>query len=134
MSILLITHDLAVVAETADRVAVMHGGHVVEIGPVEAIFEEPKHPYTQRLLGSVLRADRRVDVVRGERTTSERILYATSGCRYAAKCEHVFAPCHAVRPALLPVGSAPGHVALCHLYDEQLADERKANEQRAAAS
>jgi len=134
MSLLLITHDLAVVAETADRVAVMHGGHVVEVGSVEAIFEEPKHPYTQRLLSSVLRADRRIEVVRRQQSRSERILYTTSGCRYAAKCEHVFGPCHTVRPALLPVGSAPGHVALCHLYDERFAEERKANEQRAAAS
>ena len=62
MSLLLITHDLGLVAETCDRVAVMHGGHVVEIGPVTAIFEEPKHPYTQRLLGTVLRSDRRVKV------------------------------------------------------------------------
>src|SRR5262249_4112261 len=59
MSILLITHDLAVVAETSDRVVVMHAGRAVEIGPVEAIFREPRHPYTQHLLGSVLRADRR---------------------------------------------------------------------------
>lgn len=134
MSILLITHDLAVVAETCDRVAVMHGGHVVEVGPAEAIFEEPKHPYTQRLLGSVLRADRRIEVTRRLATVSERIIYTSTGCRYAAKCEHVFGPCHSVRPALLPVGSAPSHVALCHLYDERFADERKANERRAATS
>ncbi len=133
MSILLITHDLAVVAETSDRVVVMHGGHVVEIGPVEAIFEEPKHPYTQRLLGSVLRADRRVDVKARRQSAREGIVYTTTGCRYAAKCERVFGPCHAIRPALLPVGSAPGHVALCHLYDERFADERRASEQRAAA-
>ena len=60
MSIVLITHDLGLVAETCDRVVVMHGGHVVEIGPIRAIFDEPKHPYTRRLLGSVLRADRKV--------------------------------------------------------------------------
>jgi oligopeptide/dipeptide ABC transporter ATP-binding protein len=135
MSILLITHDLALVAETSDRVVVMHGGHVVEVGPVEAIFEEPKHPYTRRLLASVLRADRRVDVGAGPPPpATERIVYTTEGCRYAAKCEHVFAPCGDVRPALLPVGSAPGHVALCHLYDERFADEREASESRAATS
>jgi ABC-type dipeptide/oligopeptide/nickel transport system ATPase component len=61
MAILLITHDLALVAETCDRVAVMQAGRVVEKASVEQIFREPKHPYTQRLLGSVLRADRRVE-------------------------------------------------------------------------
>jgi oligopeptide/dipeptide ABC transporter ATP-binding protein len=122
MSILLITHDLALVAETSDRVVVMHGGHVVEVGPVEAIFQEPCHPYTRRLLGSVLRADRRVQPERREQGPAERILYETQGCRYAAKCEHVFEPCHDVRPELLPVGRAPGHLALCHLYDPRFAE------------
>jgi oligopeptide/dipeptide ABC transporter ATP-binding protein len=134
MAILLITHDLALVAETCDRVVVMHGGHVVEQGPVEAIFEEPKHPYTQRLLGSMMRADRRSEVTQRLATTSERILYRSTGCRYAAKCEHVFAPCHGIRPALVPVGSAPGHMALCHLYDEHFAKEKEASGDHAPAS
>jgi ABC-type dipeptide/oligopeptide/nickel transport system ATPase component len=60
MSVLLITHDLAVVAETSDRVVVLFRGRVVEAGPVRAIFDEPVHPYTRRLVGSILRADRRV--------------------------------------------------------------------------
>jgi ABC-type dipeptide/oligopeptide/nickel transport system ATPase component len=60
MSVLLITHDLAVVAETSDRVVVLFRGRVVEAGPVRAIFDEPAHPYTRRLVGSILRADRRV--------------------------------------------------------------------------
>ncbi len=60
MSLLLITHDLAVVAETSDRVVVLYRGEVVESGPAQAIFEAPSHPYTQRLVGSILRADKRV--------------------------------------------------------------------------
>jgi ABC-type dipeptide/oligopeptide/nickel transport system ATPase component len=60
MSVLLITHDLAVVAETSDRVVVLFRGRVVEAGPTRAIFDEPAHPYTQRLVGSILRADKRV--------------------------------------------------------------------------
>jgi oligopeptide/dipeptide ABC transporter ATP-binding protein len=124
MAILLITHDLALVAETADRVVVMHGGHVVEEGATTAIFEEPKHPYTRRLLGSVLRADRQVQVTERLATTSERIVYTSTGCRYAAKCEHVFTPCLATRPAFLPVGAVPGHRALCHLYDERFTKEQ----------
>jgi peptide/nickel transport system ATP-binding protein len=61
MSVLLITHDLAVVAETSDRVVVLYRGRVVETGPVDAILTEPAHPYTQRLVGSILRADRRIE-------------------------------------------------------------------------
>jgi oligopeptide/dipeptide ABC transporter ATP-binding protein len=133
MSILLITHDLALVAETSDRVAVMHGGHVVESGPVEAIFEEPKHPYTQQLVGSVLRADRRVEVKARPRDAHEGIDYRATGCRYAGKCEYRFAPCADIRPALLAVGNRPGHVAMCHLYDETYAPERRTGEQRAAS-
>src|SRR3712207_4015379 len=60
MSVLLITHDLAVVAETSDRVVVLYRGRVVESGPAREIFERPKHEYTQRLVASILRADRRV--------------------------------------------------------------------------
>jgi oligopeptide/dipeptide ABC transporter ATP-binding protein len=122
MSILLITHDLALVAETSDRVSVMHAGHVVETGPVRAIFEEPKHPYTRHLVGSVLRADRRVTVpARPSLPASGGRSYTASGCRYAPRCEHRFEPCDDVRPALLRVGDEPEHVAMCHLYDERYA-------------
>jgi peptide/nickel transport system ATP-binding protein len=130
MSILLITHDLALVAETSDRVVVMHAGHVVESGPVEAMFDEPKHPYTQRLVGSVLRADRRIDVTELERAPRESIDYKTVGCRYAPKCEHRFGPCETVRPAVLPVGQAQGHTAMCHLYDEAYVREKARDDER----
>jgi oligopeptide/dipeptide ABC transporter ATP-binding protein len=133
MSILLITHDLALVAETSDRVAVMHAGHVVETGPVRAIFDEPKHPYTQHLVSSVLRADRRVEVKARQSSASEAIDYTATGCRYAGKCQHRFAPCRSVRPTLLPVGDVGGHVTMCHLYDETHAGEREAGEQRAVS-
>jgi peptide/nickel transport system ATP-binding protein len=133
MSILLITHDLALVAETSDRVAVMHGGHVVEMGPVQAIFEEPKHPYTQHLVGSVLRADRRVSVKVRTPRAGERIDYTATGCRYVSKCERRFAPCAGVRPTLLPVGNVAGHKTMCHLYDETYALQRETDEQRAGS-
>ncbi|MGH3004732.1 MAG: ABC transporter ATP-binding protein [Gaiellaceae bacterium] len=132
MSVLLITHDLAVVAETCDRVVVMHAGRVVEQASVEGAFREPKHPYTRRLLGSVLRADRRVP--RGARppgAIGERA-YASAGCRYAAACEHTFEPCLEVRPAFLPVGGEAGHRALCHLYDDRFAPETVSPGQRSA--
>lgn len=130
MSMLLITHDLAVVAETSDRVAVMHGGRVVEVGPVEAIFEEPGHPYTQQLLASVLRADARVDAaipVRPPRV-SEGAIYTSVGCRYSVSCPYVFEPCPEQRPELLPVGAAAAHVALCHLYDPRFGHLQRGGE------
>lgn len=128
MSMLLITHDLAVVAETSDRVVVMHGGRVVEVGPVEAIFDEPKHPYTQELLASVLRPDARTDAELPTRPPrmSEGAIFTSVGCRYSLSCPYVFEPCAEVRPALLPVGTAPGHGALCHLHDARYAHLRKA--------
>jgi oligopeptide/dipeptide ABC transporter ATP-binding protein len=133
MSILLITHDLGLVAEACDRVTVVHGGHVVESGSAEAIFAEPKHPYTQRLLGSVLRADRRLEE-RPERmpNVNERIVYEGTGCRYVAKCPAAFGPCTTVRPALLQIG-APGHRAMCHLYDPAYARELAEKRANAAA-
>jgi oligopeptide/dipeptide ABC transporter ATP-binding protein len=133
MSILLITHDLALVAETSDRVAVMHAGHVVETGPVQAIFGEPKHPYTQHLVSSVLRADRRAEVAARPARAGEGIDYTATGCRYAGKCEYRFGPCAAVRPELLPVGAVPGHVSMCHLYDRNYAEQREAGEPRAVS-
>jgi ABC-type dipeptide/oligopeptide/nickel transport system ATPase component len=88
MSVLLITHDLAVVAETSDRVVVLYRGRVVETGPTKAIFEEPTHPYTQRLVLSILRADRRVEVPELPSVDDHQ---------------------HAV--ALSPAGRVPGHLA-----------------------
>ena len=125
MSILLITHDLAVVAENCDRIVVMHAGRVVETGSVEAVFKAPKHPYTRRLLGSVLRADRRV---RREQLRSPAVgeadAHTATGCRFSSLCECVFEPCREIRPALLPVGPE-GHAALCHLYDERFSSEER---------
>lgn len=118
MAMILITHDLAVVAETSDRVAVMHAGRVVEDGPVAAIFEAPKHPYTRHLLASVLRAEgRSAEGIELAPQASETAAHATAGCRYAFACPYVFEPCAGVRPAVLPVGGSPGHTVLCHLYD-----------------
>jgi ABC-type dipeptide/oligopeptide/nickel transport system ATPase component len=92
MSVLLITHDLAVVAETSDRVVVLFGGRVVEAGPVRAIFEAPAHPYTKRLVGSIMRADKRVPLP-DLPSVEESAVDAASGGE------------------LQPVGDVPGHVA-----------------------
>jgi len=114
-AILLITHNLSVVAETCHRVAVMYGGKIQEIAPVERLFENPLHPYTQGLLGSIPRVDgpraRRLNVIPG---TVPSILDMPIGCKFVTRCPHRFEPCPDVEPALLEMER--GHSVRCHLY------------------
>jgi oligopeptide/dipeptide ABC transporter ATP-binding protein len=112
MSVLLITHDLGVVAETCNRVAVMHAGHIVEIGQVSAIFHDCRHPYTKRLLGSVLRVDKVIEIPKAQQAVREEILYSSFACRYVNKCELAESICLNVKPPWTEV--APGHTVMCH--------------------
>ena len=114
-AILLITHNLAVVAETCDRVAVMYGGKIQELAPVKEIFNNPMHPYTRGLLGSLPR----VDGPKAERLTTipgsvPDILDLPKGCKFTTRCPDRFEPCPDIEPAL--VERAPGHFVRCHLY------------------
>jgi oligopeptide/dipeptide ABC transporter ATP-binding protein len=114
-AILLITHNLAVVAETCNRVAVMYGGKVQEVAPVERLFENPLHPYTQGLLESIPRVDgqrlRRLKVVPG---MVPSIFEMPIGCKFATRCPRRFEPCMATEPALVEI--EPDHFVRCHLY------------------
>ena len=113
LSLLLITHDLGVVAETADRVAVMYGGRIVEEGPVRAIFREPQHPYTRGLLASMpgKTEGRRLRTIDG----SVPVLGAfPSGCAFHPRCPDRFDPCSGKPPDAYPVGDA--HTARCYLH------------------
>jgi oligopeptide/dipeptide ABC transporter ATP-binding protein len=117
LSLLLITHDLGVVAETADRVAVMYGGRIVEEGPVRAIFREPQHPYTRGLLASMpgKSGGRRLRAIDG----SVPVLGAfPSGCAFHPRCPDRFEPCSAKPPDAYRVGEA--HTARCYLHDNEL--------------
>ena len=106
-SILLITHDMGVVADMADRVAVMYAGRIVESGPVDAIFADPRHPYTRLLLRSVPRLD---DPPKGEMTVIAGSVPAQGewppGCRFAPRCPLAEQACIAQEPAVeqLPGG------------------------------
>lgn len=112
-AILLITHNLAVVAETCDRVAVMYGGKLQEVGPVEAIFNEPRHPYTQGLLGSLpTTAGNKHDRLRTIPGNVPGIHNLPAGCKFLTRCPERFDRCD-VEPELLEV--APGHQVRCHL-------------------
>ena len=114
-AILLITHNLAVVAETCDRVAVMYGGKIQELAPVKELFGNPMHPYTRGLLGSLPR----VDGAKTERLTTipgsvPDILELPPGCKFTTRCPDRFEPCLDIEPAL--VEHTPGHFVRCHLY------------------
>lgn len=97
-SILLITHDLGVVAETCDRVVVIYAGQVMETATVESLFAEPRHPYTRRLLHSVLRVDRRVEMPKVDAGLTEEVAYSVAGCRFAPRCPRVQPRCWEQHP------------------------------------
>ena len=113
-SILLITHNLAVVAETCDRVAVMYGGKIQEIAPIDTLFKAPFHPYTHGLLGSIPSVDvkaRRLTVIPGSVPDIHQL---PVGCKFVTRCPYAFEPCPDIEPPLIE--DAPGHWVRCHLY------------------
>ncbi len=127
MALLLITHDLGVVAEMASRVVVMYAGQVVEEAPVEALFADASHPYTEGLLAAIPRlgADQsRLTTIPG--TVPAPTDWPT-GCRFHDRCAYAFDRCTTEEPALLQIGSA--HRARCHLVQEP--ERRVRQEQRA---
>jgi len=120
-SMLLVTHDLRVVATLADRVVVLYEGQTVERGPTEAVFGRPAHPYTQALVESAAGVSEGID----------REDAPADGCRFRNECPHAIDACAGERPAFEPVGS-PGHAAACVHYaserdpSEVLADSEPA--------
>jgi oligopeptide/dipeptide ABC transporter ATP-binding protein len=120
-SVVLITHDLGVVAEMAHRVAVMYGGQIVEEAPVEALFADPKHPYTRGLLGSVpvigVRHEE-LTVIAGRVPT---LIDPPVGCRFAERCPERMPRCTEATPALVELGDGT-HVR-CFLHSEATVEE-----------
>jgi peptide/nickel transport system ATP-binding protein/oligopeptide transport system ATP-binding protein len=119
MSVLLITHDLGVIAETADHVAVMYAGKVVEYASAEALFETPRHPYTIglfRSLPDLARPGERLHAIQG---TVPSAFHFPSGCRFRTRCPLARERCAAVEPPLEAVpGSGAVHTAACHFLEE----------------
>ena len=115
MAMLFITHDLGVVAEIADDIAVMYLGDVVEQGDVFEVFKAPKHPYTQALMNSVPRLQRKADRTRLSpiKGTVPSPKDRPVGCAFTSRCPHAFGPCAGTRPERVQV--SPGHMARCHL-------------------
>jgi oligopeptide/dipeptide ABC transporter ATP-binding protein len=117
MAVLLVTHDLGVVAGYADRVVVMYAGQVVETAPTTALFDRPLHPYTEGLMAAVPRIDvptTRLHAIPGQ------VPAATAwpgGCRFHPRCPYAWAKCAAEEPPLLD-GGTPGHTARCWLVQQ----------------
>jgi peptide/nickel transport system ATP-binding protein len=114
-AILLITHDMGVIAEAADRVAVMYAGRIVEIGPVRDVVRAPLHPYTRGLMGSIPKLDGGLDRLVQIPGSMPRLGAIPSGCPFHPRCPHAFAPCPVHRPDLRPHGSAE---VACWLYHQ----------------
>jgi oligopeptide/dipeptide ABC transporter ATP-binding protein len=113
LSLILITHDLSVIAETCDRVLIMYAGRVAEEGPVHEVFRRPRHPYTQKLLSAFpnIHADRRtLDVIPG---SPPDLRHPPPGCRFAPRCAFAMAVCSEVVP---PERTFDGVRVACHLY------------------
>jgi peptide/nickel transport system ATP-binding protein len=116
LSLILITHDLSVIAETCDRVLIMYAGRVAEEGPVREVFARPRHPYTQKLLAAFpnIQADRRtLDVIAG---SPPDLRHPPPGCRFAPRCPFAMPVCTEVVPP--EVTFADGVRVACHLYPE----------------
>jgi peptide/nickel transport system ATP-binding protein/oligopeptide transport system ATP-binding protein len=126
LATILITHDLGVVAEIADRVLVMYAGRVVEQGALEDIFYDPQHPYTWGLLGSLTRLDRprpeRLPQISG---APPSLLDLPSGCAFRPRCPHEFDKCRELPGLDARLPGAPGHGDRCWLTPEQKRERRQ---------
>ena len=114
-AVMLVTHDMGVIAETADRVAVMYAGRIAEFGPVDDVVRRAKHPYTHGLMGSIPHIGHDVDRLTQIDGSMPRLHEIPVGCAYNPRCPKAFAPCYRARPELKPI---EGSEVACHLYDE----------------
>jgi len=116
MALMLITHDLGVVAQMAQQVAVMYAGEIVETGPREAFLGAPQHPYSQKLFAALPSAARRAGALAGIPGRVPPLTGAFSGCRFAERCELAFERCRREAPRMLALPA--GQHARCHLREE----------------
>src|SRR5205809_700306 len=114
-AIIIITHDLGVIAEVADDVVVMYAAKVAEHAPVDNLFKRPHHPYTWGLLGSLPRLDTDVERLVQIQGQPPSLLNPPRGCRFHPRCPYVMGVCKTVEPELLPAGDEADHVQACHL-------------------
>jgi len=113
LALLLVTHDLPVVAQLCDLGAVMYAGEIVERGPVDALYHDPRHPYTRLLFAATPDLERGDGPVVSIPGAPPRLDRALVGCPFAPRCDRRFEPCGTLRPALRAL--VDGHAAACHL-------------------
>jgi peptide/nickel transport system ATP-binding protein len=120
LAMVLVTHDLPVVAQVCDRAAVMYAGDIVEQGDMSTIYHDPRHPYTRMLFSATpdLLGDEDVISIPGAPPRLDREI---PGCPFAPRCDSAFSPCPTTVPRRLEV--APGHEAVCHLNDRLVVEE-----------
>jgi peptide/nickel transport system ATP-binding protein len=125
-AVLLVTHDLGVVADIADRIAVMYAGRIVEEGTLDDIFYDPQHPYTWGLLGSITRVDRprpeRLPAIAG---LPPSLADRPEGCHFRPRCPHEFAECPRVPPLEPRIPGEPGHRDRCWLTVDEKRKRRE---------
>jgi peptide/nickel transport system ATP-binding protein len=124
-AIIMITHDLGVIAEIADDVVVMYAARVAEQAPVDNLFKRPHHPYTWGLLGSLPRLDINVERLTQIQGQPPSLLNPPRGCRFHPRCPYVMEVCKETEPELAPVSHDPAHFQRCHL-DEETKDREAA--------
>jgi peptide/nickel transport system ATP-binding protein len=117
-AMMLVTHDMGVIAETADRVAVMYAGRIVEIGPVRDVVKRANHPYSAGLMASIPPLDRRVERLAQIDGAMPRLSAIPPGCAYNPRCPQAFDKCRSLRPELMDAGTTR---AACWLYDTEAA-------------
>ncbi|MFX1410839.1 MAG: ABC transporter ATP-binding protein [Promethearchaeota archaeon] len=122
-SILMITHDLGIIADLCDRVAVMYSGNIVEYASVKDLFKNPRHPYTIGLISaipSLETKDQKLQVIRG---MVPNLIYPPSGCRFHPRCDHRMEICDKVKPRFLEISDR--YFIACHLFDPKYKDSPK---------
>ena len=113
-SVLMITHNLGIVAEVCDRVGVMYAGCLVERASTDSIFKEPLHPYTQGLMNAIPKLDLELSRLETIEGNVPNLINPPSGCRFHTRCPYVMEHCKKEKPQLIDI--APGHSVACHLY------------------
>ncbi len=116
MTLVLISHNLGIVSELADRLAVMYAGKLVEVAPAQPLFDEPLHPYTQGLLASVPNIRLEDTVLRTMQGAPPNLIHPPPGCRFHPRCPYVMDRCREQEPPFLKVG--PERWAMCWLYEK----------------
>ena len=127
---ILVTHDLGVVADIADRIVVMYAGRIVEEGTLDDLFYDPQHPYTWGLLGSITRLDRerpeRLPAIPGQPPS---LINPPGGCHFRPRCPHEFARCSEVPPLEVRSGAGSAHADRCWLSAEDKRRLRQVGDQ-----